>query len=319
MIRQPSPQAKARSDTESKAYANSTRASAQTSFQVILIAAGCFLLGVGAAAVWFHSAADQGASNRQGETSSQTPAALSDATKAILDQLPAPVEVRFYSLLEPGAASDSLRSFAGRVDLMLRAYQEASAGKLKVRRFGSEAYANGGAATADGMKPINAQNGNTSFLGIAVVQGARRQTLPQLSPEWEMALEADLSRAIAQVSEPSATETPATAAPVNPAAVEAVKQLLPNLASVSLEEGTRRLRETALKQFKDAATESQNQLQQAQQALTQAQATGSAAEQQAAMKQLQQLQAEQNERLKEIAANSQAQIEALRRLKAAHQ
>lgn len=292
------------------------RASGRVGVQTLLVAAGCFLLGAAAAAVWFRGSADHGVASRTNEVSSQAQGTMSEATKAILSHLTAPVEVRFYSVIEPGAANDWLRSFAGRVDQMLRAYQEAAADKLKIVRFGSEVYSNASAAAADGIKASNAQNGNTSFLGIAVVQGARKQTLSQLAPEWETALEADLSRAIAQVSEPAAAETPASAAPTSPAVVEEVKRLLPNFSSVSVEDGARILRETALKQFKDAATESQNQLQQAQQALVQAQATGSAAEQQAAMKQLQQVQAEQTERLKQIAANSQAQIEALRRLKA---
>jgi hypothetical protein len=152
---------------------------------------------------------------------------------------------------------------------------------------------------------------------MAVVRGARKQTLPQLSPEWEAALEADLSRAISQISETPATETPDTAPP-SPAITEEVKRIVPNYNSMSLEEGMRMLRETALKQFKDAAADQQKQLQEAEQALTQAQSTGSAAEQQAAMKRLQQLQSEQTERLKQIAVDSQAQIDTLRRLKAAN-
>ncbi len=106
------------------------------------------------------------------------------------------------------------------------------------------------------------------------------------------------------------------AATADPATIEEVKRMIPNFDSVSLEEGTRILREAALKEFKAAANEMQTRLSEAQQRLGQAQSGGSAAEQQAAMKDLQQVQADQTEKLKQIAARSAAQIEALRQLKA---
>jgi hypothetical protein len=283
------------------------------------VATGCFLLGAAASGLWFRSANAKhpASSEPQGETGTPAQQILSAGTKRILGQLPSPVEIHFYSVLDQGAANDSLRLFAGRVDQLLQAYQAAAGGKLKVKRFDSQGYSSADGAVADGIKPFNNEKENPSFLGIAVIHGAQKQTLPQLSPEWEFALEADLSRAIAHVSEESAGRTPSPEPQVVAAAAEEVKRVLPNFNSISLEEGTRILREAALKQFKEAVTESQNQLQQAGQALNQAQASGSVAEQQTAIKHLQQLQGEQTERLKQIAADSQAQIEALRRLKAA--
>jgi len=281
---------------------------------MMLLAAGCFLLGALAGALWFHGVPDRSNSSLESGSKSQASSTLSDSTKTILSHLNSPMEIRYYALLEP-SVSESFRSFAGRVDQLLNSYQEASAGKLKIRRYDSQAYSNAGAATADGIKPFNSENGNPSFLGLAVARAAQKQTLPQLWPEWEVALEADLSRAIAQVSEASAGVTPPAGLQVAPAAAEQVKHLLPNYESLSLEEGTRILRETALKEFKDAV-EKQNQLQKEEQALL-AQTSGSAAEQQAAIKRLQQLQSEQTERLKQIPLDAHSQIEALRRLKAA--
>ncbi len=103
--------------------------------------------------------------------------------------------------------------------------------------------------------------------------------------------------------------------PANFAAAEEVKRTIPNLASVSMEEGTRILRRAALEDFKATVAAMEIQIAKAQQSLSQAQSGGSEAEQQAAVKQLQQVQSEQTEKLKQIAARSAAQIEALRQLK----
>jgi hypothetical protein len=291
--------------------------SGQASTRVILLAAGCFLLGAGSSALWLRAVAERGAATAPAAVKDQVPQELSESTKAILTRLSSPVEIRFYSFVEPGTASDSLRSFSARVDAVLKAYQDMAAGKLNVKHFGPEAYSAAGAATADGMKPIGGENGNPSFLGIAVVQGERQQTLPQLAPEWEVALEADLTRVIARVNQESSGGRPsAVLQTVSASAMaEEVRRIVPNWDSLSLEEGTRMLREAALKEFKDTATQLQTQLQQAEQALSQAQTNGSAVDMQSAMKRLQQLQSDQTERLKQIAADSQVQIEALRRLK----
>ncbi len=107
----------------------------------------------------------------------------------------------------------------------------------------------------------------------------------------------------------------ANTSPANFAAAEEVKRTIPNLASVSMEEGTRILRRAALEDFKATVAAMEIQIAKARQSLSQAQSGGSEAEQQAAVKQLQQVQSEQTEKLKQIAARSAAQIEALRQLK----
>jgi hypothetical protein len=104
---------------------------------------------------------------------------------------------------------------------------------------------------------------------------------------------------------------------VDPAAIEDVKQAIPNFVSVSLEDGTQILHEAALKQFAAAAKEMDVQVKQAQEQLIQAESGQSATEQQAAMKHLQQTQTEQAEKLQQIAAQLQIQIAALKQLKGA--
>jgi hypothetical protein len=141
--------------------------------------------------------------------------------------------------------------------------------------------------------------------------------LAQLSPEWEPALESDLSRSIARIidTKPEVPQSITSTAPATSAATEEVKRSIPNMASVSLDEGKQLLRAAALKDFKDAAAQMEIQVKEAQRQLTAAQNGKSEAEQQAAMKNLQQVQAEQSEKLKQIAARLQSQLAALEQLK----
>ncbi len=283
------------------------------SVRVVLLVLIFFLLGVGATVLWFHRSAVPGWSSG-GKT-----LALTDATRTILANLPQPVEIRFYSVLDVTNLPPSVPALSAHVDKLLNAYEAAAHGNLKVTRFQSDSDATADAAAADGMKGFNREKGSVCYLGIAVAQDGRKEVLPHLSPEWQPALESDLTRAIARVAEPVRTATAPAAVEVDPAIKEQVRRTIPNIDSVSLEDGTRLLRENALKEFQTAAQDFQKQIEQAEQQLKQAQANGSAADQQAAMQHLQQIQAQQSEKLKEIAARSQAQIHALQQLKGSSQ
>jgi len=117
------------------------------------------------------------------------------------------------------------------------------------------------------------------------------------------------------VSPAALAPAPAGAATVDPAILAEVKRQLPNFASVSLEEGTRRLRETAVNDFKAAMGEMQRGLEEAQQRVARASEGTAGAEREAALRELQRLQSEQAAKLREITTRSSAQIEALRQLK----
>ncbi len=103
--------------------------------------------------------------------------------------------------------------------------------------------------------------------------------------------------------------------PVDPAALDAVRRSVPNLDAVSLEEGTKVLREAALAQFKLAAEETQAQVKEARQRFLQAQGSQSEAGQRAAREQLRNIQEAGADKLRQIAFNSRAQIAALQQLK----
>ena len=137
--------------------------------------------------------------------------------------------------------------------------------------------------------------------------------------------DASMQPAVAEPDYPKTQLTPdqrrnartTQATPADPATIEAVKRAIPNLASVSLDEGMRMLRIASLKEFATAAQEMADQVKVAEQRLSQAQNGGSEADQQAAIKQLQQVQTGQTGKLQEIAARSKAQLEAFKQLKAA--
>ena len=292
------------------------RLSAGVSIVMLILLLLALVLGAAIGALWF-SRAGRISKNIEREKQGQPTVELTDTTKAILKRINAPIEIRFYSLLDPTTVDDATRAFANRTEQILAAYQQEAQGRITVTKSASQSYSSANAARVDGLTPFNTDRGEPCFLGLAVIGKGQKESLPNLSPEWETVLEADISRAILRVA---GTQTPegrtASKPEIDGALVEEVKRSLTNADSISLEEGTRILREAALKQFSATALEVQKELQQAQQELTHAQSSGSEAEQLAAMKHLQQVQSRQTEQLKKIAADSQAQIEALRQLKA---
>jgi hypothetical protein len=240
---------------------------------------------------------------------------LSEATRAVLQRLDSPVEIRFYSMLDSGTVDSSGREFSGRVDQLLSQYEQEAGGKIKVVRVNSMSSASANAAMADGIRSFNIDKGDACYLGIAVVHGSRKESLASLAPEWEPALESDLSRAIAGVG--AAAGVAQAAAAVDAATLDAVRQAIPNLATVSVEDGSRALRAAAMARLAQASKDMPARVKQAEEHYQQAQDSASEAEKEAASKELHQVQQEQARKLTEIALEAKAQQEALQQLKAA--
>ncbi len=292
------------------------RAGENGGVRTLLLIVVVFLLGLAVGAFWFRNGWKHHPAAIPGQTGTTSLPRLSPATLKVLSRLNGPLEIRFYALLDPASVSESVNAFASRVEQLLSAYQQASGGKINVSTVTTMSTPNANAALADGVQAFDLEKGQGCYLGIALVYGERKEVLPHLSPEWEQALEPDLTRAIARLEEAARAVAARTTPQVTDTnVVQEVKTLIPNPTTTSVEEGTRILREAALKDFTTAAQQFQVQVKAAQQRLIQAQKNGSAAEQQAAMKNLEQVQAEQAEKLKDIAARAQAQVEAFERLK----
>jgi len=220
-------------------------------------------------------------------------------------------------LLDPATVPDSVNAFAGRVGQLLSAYQQEAGGKVKVTRVTPQSNPNANAALADGITVFNLDKGEASYLGITLALGGRKETLPHLSPEWEQALEPDLTRAIIRLLDvPRSIAAPMAVSQINTAAVQEVRALIPDLAAVSAQAGKQILLDAAYKEFAAAAKEMQTQVKEAEQRVTQAQNGGTDVERQAAVQHLRQLQAEQAEKLKAIAAKSKTQVDTFLQLKA---
>jgi hypothetical protein len=242
---------------------------------------------------------------------------LSSNTSDLLHHLNSPVEIRFYSVLPPGSAPEPLQDFSRRVDRLLSEFQSANGDKIHVTRNLSTSETTAGAASADGIRPFNLDKGDACFLGITVASGGRKESLPQLQPEWEPALEFDLARAILQVTAAPASAVVKASAPVFPEVTNEIVRLIPNLKGTSLEDGTRILREAAFDEFTTTGIQMEDQIKAAQQKFSEAQNGGSEAEQQAAMKHLQEVQLEQGEKYKQIAARLQVELAIFGQMKAA--
>ena len=97
----------------------------------------------------------------------------------------------------------------------------------------------------------------------------------------------------------------------------AVRKAIPDLDALSLEEGTRILRDASMVKFKQAVKEMDASLKDAEQRLIQSQGNQSEAAQQAAAEELRKIQADGTAKLQQIAQDSHAQIAALQQLKKA--
>lgn len=280
---------------------------------IFLLVLACVVLGVGAGAFWYYHRNDSVSGNPVGRGHA---AGLSNSTKAVLNRLHSPIRIRLYSLMNPDTAPAPLLAFAGRVKGLLSEYQRDGGGNIKLTVIDAVTETNKEAAWADGIRPFSEDKSVVCYLGLTVTGPDRTESMSRLKPEWEPALEYDLSRMIERVSTPEPTPRPvAGAAKADRTTTEELRHTLPNLDSMSLEEGTQHLREAALQDIKTATTEMEKQIQAAQRRLIEAEANQSETERRAASQELQKLQQEQLKKVQQIARRLQEQLTALERIK----
>ncbi len=124
---------------------------------------------------------------------------LSDGTRKILRGLQSPVKVKLY-ISQGEAVPVPLRSFAQRVEDMVGEFRQAAGANLIVERYHPKPDSEEeDAAQLDGIEPQQLMSGEQFYLGIAVSQLDRKQTIAAVSPQRERLLEYDLIRAIARV------------------------------------------------------------------------------------------------------------------------
>jgi ABC-type uncharacterized transport system involved in gliding motility auxiliary subunit len=130
---------------------------------------------------------------------------LSEGTRKVLRQLDSPVKVKLY-VSQGESVPVQLRGFAQRVEDLVREFQNASNGNLRVERYNPKPDSEEeDAAQLDGIEPQQLFSGEQFYLGIAVNQLDRKQSIGAITPQRERLLEYDLVRAVARVA---ATERP---------------------------------------------------------------------------------------------------------------
>src|SRR6266571_220891 len=124
---------------------------------------------------------------------------LSDGTKKILRGLATPVRLKLY-ILQGETVPVPLRSFSQRVEDLVREFKAVAGSNLIVERYNPRPDSEEeDAAQLDGIEPQQLASGESFYLGAAISQLDRKQTLAAISPQRERLLEYDLVRAIARV------------------------------------------------------------------------------------------------------------------------
>jgi ABC-type uncharacterized transport system involved in gliding motility auxiliary subunit len=130
---------------------------------------------------------------------------LSEGTKSILQDLDAPVVVRYYATRKSEAISRDLKLYMRKVEDFLKQYAVLSDGKLRLEFLDPQPDTDAeDSANLDGMRGERIVDGSYEeniFHGVSISCLDKKQTIPFLSPNDETRLEYELSRAIAQVSQ----------------------------------------------------------------------------------------------------------------------
>jgi ABC-type uncharacterized transport system involved in gliding motility auxiliary subunit len=127
---------------------------------------------------------------------------LSPGTRKILRELQSPVKVKLY-VSQGESVPVQLRGFAQRVEDTVREFKQAAGSNLIVERYNPKPDSEEeDAAQLDGIEPQQLYTGEQFYLGIAVSQIDRKQSIGAISPQRERLLEYDLIRAVARVGNP---------------------------------------------------------------------------------------------------------------------
>jgi hypothetical protein len=262
---------------------------------------------------------------------------LSAASLQALSRLNAPVSIRFYSILDPQSAPDSLYALSARAAKLLSLYKASAPGKIVLVSITNASTFTPETATSDGIQPFTLGKGDPCFLGLSFSQSGHKETLPALSPDWAPALESDMTRAIARLSEapslskqaPAPTNTPpvVSAAPTNaplsaptqepldPKLVADVRHIVSDIQATSVESGTRVIKETSLKELQTVVAEMNAKIARAKSHLSDAQTHSDPVELKTARDALQQLRDDQVETIRNMVVQTQARIETFQRMK----
>jgi ABC-type uncharacterized transport system involved in gliding motility auxiliary subunit len=125
---------------------------------------------------------------------------LSDGTKQILKELDTEIEVRLYATQDEKIMPVALKTYARRVEALLREFAQYANGNIVIRKLDPEPDSDAeDSARLDGIEGQPVSLGEQVYLGVALSMLDRTAALPFLPPNREQLLEYDLARAISQV------------------------------------------------------------------------------------------------------------------------
>ncbi len=126
---------------------------------------------------------------------------LSPGTRSILSKLEAPVTIRFYYTQGGNTVPVAVKTFANRVEDLLREYRSVSGGKVVIEKYDPQPDSDAEeSAQLDNIEAQQTNTGEKFYLGLAVSQLDQKAALPVLAPDRERLLEYDITRAISQVT-----------------------------------------------------------------------------------------------------------------------
>ncbi|MBI3853799.1 MAG: Gldg family protein [Verrucomicrobia bacterium] len=125
---------------------------------------------------------------------------LSPGTKAILNRLDGPVEVRLYVTQGAKEMPENLKTYAQRVEDLLSEFQQNGKGKIEIKKLNPEPDSDAeDSARLDGVEGQMLPTGESVYLGLAVSYLDQKVAIPFFAPEREKLMEYDIARAISRV------------------------------------------------------------------------------------------------------------------------
>ena len=126
---------------------------------------------------------------------------LSGGTRKMLRGLQSPVKVKLYISRGEQAMPVQMRSFAQRVEDLVREFKSIAGANLVIETYNPKPDSEDeDSAQLDGVEAQQLFSGEQFYLGLVVSQLDRKQAIPAVSPQRERLLEYDLARAIARVA-----------------------------------------------------------------------------------------------------------------------
>jgi ABC-type uncharacterized transport system involved in gliding motility auxiliary subunit len=124
---------------------------------------------------------------------------LSDGTKSIIEKLATDVSFQLYFSRSSKELPVMIKTYATRVEEVLREYAARSGGRIKVEVYDPKPDSDEEvAARRYGISPVRLPSGSEMYFGVAMLFGGKDVAIPYLDPRREEFLEYDISEALLQ-------------------------------------------------------------------------------------------------------------------------